>query len=345
QISFIDGPTIVRTPPMVSTLAGNGSEGYADGPGRSAEFNNPHGIAVAPDGTVYVADTFNQRIRKIQPDGIVSTLAGDGQAGVAIDAQGSRAQFQNPLGLALGHDGSLWVADMSNNRIRAIDPIGGGVLTVAGGGGGCWNGYGYRDGSDLSAAFHNPNWLAWTPDGLLVVDFTNNSIRRIGFHAGEGVTTFVGSGLDACSGAAGPSTPLDGPNGIAVAHDGTVYVAETNQNRIVAFDSAGTERIVAGDSQAGYADGKGDAARFDQPMGLAVGPAGNLFVADQGNNRIREITPDGIVSTLAGDGQPGYRDGLGAVAEFNRPESVAVGSDGKVYVTDRYNNRIRVIDR
>jgi sugar lactone lactonase YvrE len=257
-------------------LAGS-TVGYLDGTGTGARFNNPYGVAVDSAGTVYVVDTVNNRIRKITPAGVVTALAGSVYG--YLDGTGTGARFSYPYGVAVDSAGTVYVADSENNRIRKITPAGV-VTTLAG------STDGYLDGTGTGAQFSYP-----------------------------------------C--------------GVAVDSAGTVYVGDWNNNRIRKITPAGVVTTLAG-STVGYLDGTGTGARFNNPYGVAVDSAGTVYVADSNNNRIRKITPAGVVTTLAGS-TVGYLDGTGTGAQFNNPCGVAVDSAGTVYVGDSNNFRIRKV--
>jgi len=269
---------------VVSTLAGSGSSGFADGTGTSAKFIRPSGVAVDSAGNVYVADTENHRIRKISPSGEVSTLAGSGgfgSSGGSADGTGTAAQFDRPHGVAVDSAGNVYVADRYNHRIRKI-----------------------------------------TPSGV--------------------VSTLAGSGVGGFADGTGTAAKFNYPTGVAVDSAGNLYVADQYFQRIRKITASGVVSTLAG-SWSGYADGTGTAAQFNYPAGVAVDSAGNVYVADTENHRIRKITPSGVVSTLAGSGSSGFADGTGTTAKFIRPFGVAVDSAGNVYVADTWNHRIRKI--
>jgi sugar lactone lactonase YvrE len=319
----------------VTTLAGSGAAAFLDGQGAIAQFKSPTRMAVDSAGNVYVADTYNNRIRKITPSGLVTTLAGSGQQGFA-DGQGENAKFFRPEGVAVDSAGNVYVADFNNNRIRKITPSGL-VTTLAGSG---INGF--ADGQDTNAQFNAPSGLAVDSAGnVYVADFNNNRIRKI---TPSGlVTTLAGSGAAAFLDEQDTNAQFNKPYGVAVDSTGNVYVADYNNKRIRKITPSGLVTTLAGSGQQGFADGNGTNAQFNYPAGLAVDSAGFVYVADTNNNRIRKITPSGDVTTLAGSGQQGFADGNGANAQFNAPYGVAVISNGDVYVSDLFNNRIRKI--
>jgi len=242
-------------------------------------------VAVDSSGNVYVADTDNHRIRKITPadrieDRVVSTFAGTDTRGHA-DGPGTEAQFNYPYGVAVDSSGNVYVADADNNRIRKITPEGV-VSTFAG------STEGSADGTATTAQFHHPT-------------------------------------------------------GVAVDSSSNVYVADADNNRIRKITPEGGVSTFAGSTE-GSADGTATTARFQSPTGVAVDSEGNVYVADADNNRIRKITPEGVVSTFAGSTE-GFADGTGTEAQFNYPIDVAVDSSGNVvYVADTGNHRIRKIE-
>ena len=319
----------------VTTLAGSGTPSFADGTGTAAQFYYPHGVAVDSAGTVYVADYNNQRIRKISPSGVVTTLAGSSTSGFA-DGTGTAAQFSSPFGVAVDSAGTVYVADSANNRIRKISPSGV-VTTLAGSGID-----GFADGTGAAARFSSPSGVAVDSAGTVyVADSANNRIRKIS--PSGVVTTLAGSGIDGFADGTGAAARFNGPSSVAVDSAGTVYVADTFNNRIRKISPSGVVTTLAGSSTSGFADGTGTAAQFSNPFGIAVDSAGTVYVADYNNQRIRKISPSGVVTTLAGSSTSGFADGTGTAAQFYKPSGVAVDSAGTVYVADFYNNRIRKV--
>jgi sugar lactone lactonase YvrE len=264
----------------VSTFAGS-MEGFSDGPGAQAAFNTPSGLAIDSQGNLIVADTGNNRIRKISPLGVVSTLAGNGTAGYA-DGAAAQAQFDGPIGIAVDASGNVYVADTYNDRIRKITPDDN-VSTVAGAG------LGYADGPAISALFDTPCGIVVAADGTLIVaDTGNQRLRKI---ANGEVTTlpFV------FSDEANPAD-LRKPIGLALTHDGFLYVTELDRARVVQIAPDGGARVISGGSP-GYFEGAAD-ARFNQTTGLAIDRRGDLYIADSGNYLVRKI------SSTAGPGPP-----------------------------------------
>lgn len=325
----------------VSTLAGTaGSKGSADGAGAAARFNFPHSIAVATTGVVYVADMNNHTIRKITPDGIVSTLAGlAGQKGSA-DGSGAAARFRSPAGLAVDADGTIYIADAGNHIIRKISPAGV-VTTLAGAAGSKGN----VDGSSRNARFNFPHALAIGTSGTLYVADTYSHTIRVIKPTGE-VTTLAGqAGHKGHADGAGPLASFFYPSGLAVDAQGTVYVADNGNHTIRRVTADGTVSTLAGQaSHRGSADGQGSAALFNVPASLAVAADGSLYIADYFNSTIRCITKQEQVTTLAGAAK-GWRslDGRLLDARFDFPFGVAVGPNGWVYVAESGGNTVRVI--
>lgn len=318
---------------VVSLLAGSGSSGNSNGNGAAASFSSPFDVIAASDGTVYVADYVYDRIRKITPAGDVTTFAGG--TGGYLDGSGTSARFSDPYGLGIDAAGNIYVADRGNNRIRKITPAGV-VTTLAG------STSGYTDATGTSAQFRTPLDVAVDSAGnAYVADSLNHSIRKI-TPAGV-VTTFAGSGSAGYNDANGASAQFNGPRGVAVDASGNVYVSDTGNGRIRKITPTRDVTTFAGSGFSGTTDGPGSSARFNYPEGLAVDAAGNLYVADRQNHRIRKITPEGEVSTFAGS-TSGYTNGIGTAAQFNLPSGIAIDGTGVIYVADTSNQRIRKIE-
>lgn len=238
----------------ITTLAG-GSEGFADGVGPQASFNTPSALAIDPDGNLYVADTSNNRIRKITPEGVVTTVAGDGTAGYA-DGPATQARFNGPLGIAVNADGTLYVADTYNDRIRKISTDGQ-VTTVAGAGQ-----PGYADGAAATSLFDTPCGVVVASDGsVIVADTGNRQLRRI---TADGNVSTVQANTD-----------LSRPTGLAATHDGFLYV--TDHARVVQVAPDGSTHVIA--------------SQFNQPSSVAINPKTNeLYVTDSANYLVRKLT-------------------------------------------------------
>jgi serine/threonine protein kinase, bacterial len=323
----------------VSTLAGNGRAGFRDGAASTAEFGNPSGLAVDAAGNVYVSDNLSSRVRMIGADShIVSTIAGSGATGFANGAP-TRAEFNHPTGIAVDRSGNVYVADTNNEAIRMIAAGSRSVTTLAGDGM-----HGFRDGVALAARFNSPMGVAVDSAGnVFVADAGNDRIRMIAAGSHE-VSTVAGSTAGFADGAAG-NAEFDHPIAVAVDSAGNLFVADVNNNRIRII-SAGSRGVstLAGGGRQDFADGEAMAAEFSHPVGVAVDPVGNVYVADSLNARVRVISVGShLVSTLAGSGTTGSADGPGESAQFASPFAVAVNRGGSVYVADLLGQRIRLI--
>ncbi len=327
---------------LVSTLAGSsfGGSGYVNGTDTVARFSGPQGVAVDSTGNVYVSDARNQSIRKIAPDGQVSTLAGPSspsRTSGSADGQGSAARFNSVYGISLDRAGNLYVGDGNNHTVRKITSAGL-VSTFAG----APSVSGFADGLVDAAQFDTPLGVAADSSGNAYVgDSRNNSIRKI-TPAGQ-VSTVAGSATTGGSAdGAGTAALFNRQNGMAIDSAGNLYVADKNNFRIRTITPAGLVSTLAGSTH-GYAEGTGTAAQFKTVEYLAVDSAGNAYVSDADNYRIRKITPAGLVSTLAGSGTRGSADGTGALALFDAPFGIAVDEAGNVYVAEFFNHTIRKI--
>jgi len=335
----------------VSTLAGQATGGYTDATGTAAQFRfNPvltvdsTGIAVDASGNVYVADTFNNAIRKITSAGVVTTLAGS-TAGLSgfVDATGTAARFFNPRGVAVDGSGNVYVGDTSNNAVRKITPAGV-VSTFAGSTVGT---FGYVDDVGTAARFRLPRGLAFDGAGNLYVADHDNNVIRVITPLGV-VSTFAGNnGLPGNLSGTGTAARFNGPSGVAVDPSGNVYVADATSSTVRKITPAGVVTTLAGSpqtfTQPGYIDSTGTGAEVSGPGGVAVDAAGTVYVADYGTHHIRRINPAGTVTTLAGTGAAGYVDDNGAIAQFHLPGGIAVDSSGTLYVVDMFNNAVRKI--
>jgi sugar lactone lactonase YvrE len=321
---------------VTTTLAGTGTFGSTDGPAATATFDNPTGVAVDAFGNIYVADQSNQKIRKINPAGQVSTMAGSSTRGFA-DGFGSNALFDFPTGVAVDGNGYIYVSDQSNNRIRKINPINGFVSTLAGG-----PIAGFANGNGSDALFNFPAGLAVDAAGnIYVADRNNHMIRKI---SSLGVvSTLAGSLTAGDNDGTGSAASFRRPSGVAVDGAGNVYVADFGNHKIRKITPGGAVSTLAGGPTAGSNDGPADIATFESPAGVAVDAFSNVYVADMINHKIRKITPVGVVSTLAGIDLEGYVDGAGNVARFYRPFGLALDGSGNLYVADMFNSTIRKI--
>lgn len=320
----------------VTTFAGSGTAGFADGTAATAQFNGAAGVALDATGNLIVGDDFNNRIRKLTPAGVVTTLAGSGTLGYQ-DGTGAGASFKLPEGVGLDSAGNVFVADQSNNRIRKVT-AGGVVTTLAGSGTGS-----FADGTGVAASFKLPVSVAVDPMGnIFVSDGGNNRIRKV-TSAGL-VTTHAGSGTAAFADGTGVAASFSGPYGLALDSAGALFVADQSNHRIRKITAAGVVTTLAGSGTATFADGTGAAASFSFPAGVAVDAAGTVYVSDGGNHRIRRVTSSGVVTTLAGTGTATFGDGACATASFRNPGGLLIDAGGSLYVADGGNNRIRKVN-
>ena len=315
--------------PVTLTVAG----------GTDFLFQYPAGLAQDGSGSLYVADTFGDTILKVTSAGIVSTLAGSaGQAGTS-DGTGSAARFNHPDSVAVDAAGNVYVTDTGNATVRKITPAG--VVTTLAGTAGM---PGSADGSGSAASFRSPTGIALDATGNLYVSDTGSATIRKITSAGA-VSTLAGTaGSQGSADGTGAAARFSEPHGLTVDSAGNVYVADTKNDTIRKITSGGVVTTMAGKAGvAGFADGLGATARFNQPYGVAVDSTGNVYVADTGNDTLRAITPGGATVTLAGmAGVAGLNDGAGGSAQFDLPHALVVNA-GSLYVADTGNSTLRLI--
>lgn len=321
---------------IVSSFVGTFTNGSADGTGTAASFSQEiNGMVFDASGNMYVTDTYNHKIRKITPAGVVTTFAGSGSAG-GLDGTGNTATFNGPCGIAIDQSGNLYVSEILGYRIRKITPAGV-VSTLAGSGA-----VGVVDGTGTAASFSNPRDLAIDNTGnIFVTEQSYNKIRKI-TPAGV-VTTYAGTlaAIPGCANGTGTAALFYQPIGIDIDGSGNLVVCEWGNNTIRKISSAAVVTTFASEGGLGFANGTGSAARFYAPTGAVCDASGNLYVTDIGNYRIRKITPSGVVTTFAGSGSLGTSDGTGAGASFSNVNDITIDNSGNFYVADAH--RIRKI--
>jgi sugar lactone lactonase YvrE len=310
-------------------------KGYEDAIGPNARFNNPWGIAISSRGSLLIGDSDNSVIRKVESNKNVTTLAGSILSGHSDDI-GSKARFAQPMGVALNPGGILYVADSDNHSIRSVN-LNGEVQTLAG------NGLPGSAGGKLSQTqFHNPSDIAIESDNTLYIsDGYNFKIRMIGT---DRITkTLAGSGIHGFRDGPADQARFMLPLSIALSpNEEMLYVVDYYGHSIRTVDIAtGYVRTITGNGSAGFKDGSLKEARFNGPAGIAVTSDGTVFVSDAGNHAIRMIK-DGVVSTVAGSGEPGETNGPGKKAQFNRPYHLTLSSQNTyLYISDWGNHQIR----
>lgn len=332
---------------VITTVAGNGQSGFSGDGGNAAQaqLDGAQGIAVAEDGSVYIADYFNHRIRHIGTDGIIRTIAGTGVSGYSGDnGPASQAQLNFPINVDVGPDGSVYVVDYRNYRIRRIGP-GGIIETVAG------NGEPGADGDGGLAIEAQLSALAVAvgdDNSLFLTDHQNDLIRRVG---PDGIIETIAGTDQGFSGDGGPAAQaqLNGPYGLALASDGTLFVADHYNNRVRRIGPDGIISTIAGNGQWGDGGDGGLAiqASLAYPTDVSIARDGSVIVADLDSNRVRGVGRDGVIGTVAGTGQWGFSgDGfLAEHAKLNGPIGIASGAQGELYIADTRNYRIRMVGR
>lgn len=325
---------------VVTTLAGSvGESGSQNGTGGAAKFSSPAGVATDRAGNIYVADTGNHVIRRVTQEGVVTNLAGFAGLSGGANGAGTTARFNQPFGVAVDSAGNVFVADFANHSIRKIT-AGGAVTTLAGSTVGQ---SGSVDGTGAAAQFDSPTAVAVDSAGnVYVSDFANHAIRKV--TAAGVVTTLAGTaGQSGNADGVGPAARFSYPSGLAVDNAGNILVGDSQNHVIRRITAAGVVTTLAG--AAGLfssADGTGSAARFYSPLGVAVDGAGNVYIADTGNNTIRTVTATGVVTTLTGNALVSA-DGTSTAARFLFPNAVALDRSGNAYVADTLNHTIRKI--
>ena len=328
--------------PSLALIAGLIAGGCSDGAGPSARFLQPTGVALGLDGNLYVTDTGNHTIRKVTPSGVVTTFAGTPGLAGSEDGTGAAARFNGPTGIVLDQACNAYISDTNNSTIRKITPAGS-VTTLAGTAGL----QGSADGLGAAARFATPYGMTLDYAGnLQVVDSNNNTIRTV-TPAGQ-VSTLAGTaGTSGAADGVGAAARFSNPNFIVMNTSGTFLVTDSTNNTIRMITPDGAVTTWAGTAGPGACvDGTGSAARFNFPFGLAVDNYDNVYVAEETSDTIRQITHQGVVSTLAGSPNlSGFTDGVGTSARFYGPSGLAVDRFGRIWVADNWNNTLRTVTR
>ncbi len=329
---------------IITTIAGNGTPGFAgDGGGEAtAELYSPKGIVFDSIGNMYVLDAANKRVRKIDPTGIITTVAGNGTSGYSGDGgPATNAELDGPQGIAIDGADNIYIAEQS--RIRKISP-GGIISTIAGS---AMLGFSGDGGAATSAEINVPTDMAFDRIGnMYIVDRGNHRIRKV--NVSGIISTFAGNGMYYLTGDGGPATAatLYFPCSIAVDTIGNVYVADRYNYRIRKINTAGIISTFAGGGTAGLGDGGPATAAFMHPNSLAVDKIGNIYLSDDNSSRIRKIDTSGIINTLAGTGTSGFSGdgGPATAAQISSTDTqVDLDLDGNIFISDCLNNRIRIL--
>jgi len=330
----------------VTTLAGSGSAGSANGTGTGATFNTPWGVVWGTDGNLYESDVYAHLIRKITPAGVVTTFAGNGTAG-HVDATGTSAQFNEPeLSSNLDASGNMYVMDVGSNYIRKITPAG--VVTTFAGNGtaGSTNGA-----TPTTSSFNNPRSIVFDSVGnAFIVDQNNQQIRKI-TPAGV-VSQFAGGGsaggkATGHADGTGVAATFYTPDAIVIDTDDNLYITDRTNNEIRKITPAGVVTTLAGQTTAGEVDGVGGSAKFNAPIGM-VFHNGYLYVSELSGNNIRRVSLTGVVTTIAGGGSvggssAGSANGTNQAATFKQPVGLTFDDSGNMYVGDSGNFLVRKI--
>ena len=331
----------VLTSGIITIIAGNSYAGGCappattpspcgdGGPATGANLYDPQDVALGPNGSVYIVDTGNASVRRVEPNGIIHTVAGSASQGYAGDGgPANSAVLTTPYAVAVDGPGNYYIADLGNNDIRMVNTKGI-ISTIAGT---QVPGFSGDGGPAISAKLNQPSGVAVDASGnLYVADEWNLRIRKI---ASGNITTVAGNGLFSYSGDGGPAAQAElyNPQGVAVDSAGNIYVADTRNAVVRKIAGDGTISTLAGTS-------------LKDPRGLATDTAGNLYVSDFHGNVVKKIAPDGTVTTVAGNGSPGFGGDGGAAtsAQLNGPFGLAVDASGNLYISDFANNRIRQV--
>ena len=332
---------------IITTVAGNGTAGYTGDGGQAtaAELKYLACIACNAVGNIYIADGGNNCVRMVTTGGIITTIAGNGTSGYTGDGgQATAAELKSPHGIAFDAVGNIYITDQANNRVRKVTTSGI-ISTVVGNG---TQGYTGDGGLATAAELFGPMGIIFDSMGnMFIADDGNNCIRKV--TTGGIISTIAGNGISGYSGDGGAATAaqLHFPDGLAFDATGNLYIADIQNNCIRKITTGGIISTVAGSGTAGFSGDGGAAtmAKLHYPSGVTFDNLGNMYIADNSNNHIRQVNTSGIINTVAGNGTCSYSgDGGPAVsAELCGPGSIAFDASGNLYIGDQYNNRIRKV--
>jgi gliding motility-associated-like protein len=330
---------------IINTIIGDGTMGYSGngGPATAAGLNYPYAVAIDDTGNIYVADMNNNRIRKVNTNGIISEFAGNGVAGYGGDGgPATAAELKSPTDVIIDHSGNIYIADMMNERVRVIN-TNGIISTFAGTGLPGYNGDGIPA---TSAELYHPYFVALDDSGnIFISDQTNNRVRKVNL---KGIIlTVVGNGVAGQSGDGGPATiaEINEPLGLAVDRYYNLYVVDEVDEQIRKVNTNGIISVFAGNGTTGFAGdgGPATAAEFFDVWSITADRSGNFYVSDFANERIRKIDKNDTITTIAGCGINGFGGdgGPATAAKFDDPGPVSLDDSGNIYIPDVGNNRIR----
>jgi trimeric autotransporter adhesin len=333
----------------INTIAGSAIAGYGGDGGQAtvASLNNPIGVAVDVSGNLYIGDWDNNRVRKVNTSGIITTIAGIGIEGYSGDGgQATAAEISTPGGLAIDTLGNVYIPELAGNRIQKVDVSTGIITTVAGDGVG---GSGGDGGAATAANLDYPTGVALDKKGnLYIADDINNRVRIV--DTSGVINTYAGNGIFGYGGDGGPATAaeLEAPTGLASDAAGNLYFGDQENSRIRVVNSSGIISTYAGNGVVGYTGNAGPAtaAELDHPEEVALDASGNLYIDDEGNDEIRIVSPAGTIKRFAGVPTIGNFSGDGgpaSAAELSGPQGVCADYAGNIYIADFGNNRVRKV--
>jgi RHS repeat-associated protein len=341
-----DGTKVKNNAWIINIVAGTGESGFSGdgGPAKEAQLYSPWDVTLDGEGNIYITDLGNHCIRKVDTNGFINTMAGTGESGFSGDGgPASEAQLDLPWDVAVDAKGNIYIADYGNNRIRKVDTSGI-INTIAGTG--VW-GFSGDGGPASEAQLNSPTGVAVDAEGnIYISDYGNNRIRKV--DTSGIINTIAGTGVWGFSGDGGPATEAQFNSLYRVAVDvrGNIYLTDYRNHRIRKVDTSGVINTVAGTGEMGFNGDGGPAteAQINSPKGVSVDASGNIYIADQGNNRIRKVDTSGIITTLAGCGEVGSGDGSPATeALLHYPWNVTVDAEGSIYIADTSDNCIRKV--
>jgi len=349
-ISLLAATSLTAAEWSISTFAGNGTKGgYGDGgPATAAQLDNPFGLVRGPDGALWFCEYTGQRIRKVDRDGTIHTMAGSSKKGYSGDGGPAlQATFNLPHEIRFDKDGNYFIADMTNHAIRRVDGKTGIITTFAGNGAAGYSGDG---GPASQAQLKQPHSIQFGPDGsLYICDIGNNVIRKVDMKTGL-ISTFAGTGKpgDTPDGAPISGTPIKGPRSMDFDKDGNLWLVTREGNQVLKFDlKAGKIHLIAGNGKKGFTGNGGPAkdATLSGPKGIAIDADGNAWLMDTESHSVRMVNEKtGNLELIAGTGEKGDGpDGDPLQCKMARPHGIFVDTDGAVYIGDSESHRVRVL--